>query len=183
MWPEIDVDSHRIISVQTALCGPSVVKDQRVCLLTRPSDCSPVSQCLVIGSLIRLSVRWCVLPPSKIRLPVPLRSDLQLSLNILNDRKKCAAVRASNRPRGMYCVVASPANQHLAVRHQQVACQAGHVAFTRLLGWHQIHLRVSSGKFQQHHHAACHQVLDYLTWYRYLWLRTCASWLPRFRNV
>ena len=38
----------------------------------------------------------------------------------------------------VHCFVAAPANQHLAVRHQQVACEAGHAAFTRLLGWHQI---------------------------------------------
>ena len=154
----------KLSDVCNALCGPSVVTDQGVCQLARPSDCPPVSRCLVIGSLIHLSVRWCVLLPSKIRWPVHLSSDLQLSLIILNDRKKCAAVRVSNRPKGMYCFVASPANQHLAVRHHQVACDAGHVAFVCLLGWYQTHHRVSFGKYPEYHYATCHRVPKDLLW-------------------
>ena len=68
----------------------------------------------------------------------------------------------------MYYFVASPANQHLAVRHQQVACDAGHVAIVRLLGWYQTHNRVSIGKVQQDHYTTCHQVLKDLSWFGYL---------------
>ena len=56
------------------------------CQLLRPFDRPPVSRCFVIGLLICLSVRQCVLLFLELRPPVLLRSDLQLFVNVFNHR-------------------------------------------------------------------------------------------------
>ena len=63
------------------------------------------SLCVLRGSSARPSVRPSVcLMRSEIRPPVPLRSDLRLSLYMINHPKKCAAVRVSSRPRPKSCI-------------------------------------------------------------------------------